>query len=292
MLQQTQVATVLPYYTRWLRRFPSFAALARAAEPDVLHAWQGLGYYARARNLHATAKTISTKYGGHCPRSIDQLRLLPGIGRYTANAIASFAFHKSLPAVDANIARLITRLFNISVPIDSSAGNKTVWNYAYQLAGSRHAGLFNSALMDLGALICRPRVPKCDICPVKKFCRATNPQILPVKKARQVTQKRSEEHSFAIDAGRILMQQSTRRWRGMWILPPLTSPPKQRRAIHTSVFPFTHHRITLRIFKASPGNIGNQAQRWIRISRLASIPIPTPHRRAINVLLSARISVT
>src|SRR6266702_8807355 len=122
MLQQTQVATVLSYYNKWLRRFPDFATLAHASEASVLHAWQGLGYYARARNLLATAEIVVNRYGGHFPHEIVRMRELPGIGRYTANAIATFAFDQSVPIVEVNTARVLTRLFNFQKPVDCTAG--------------------------------------------------------------------------------------------------------------------------------------------------------------------------
>src|SRR5947207_1707538 len=124
MLQQTQVTTVIPYYNKWLLRFPTFRSLAAATESDVLHAWQGLGYYARARNLHRSAKTIVEKFGEKFPNGPDELKSLPGIGRYTANAIGVFAFDQSLPLVEANTARVLTRLFNILDPIDSTSGQR------------------------------------------------------------------------------------------------------------------------------------------------------------------------
>src|SRR5437660_7122512 len=122
MLQQTQVATVEPYYHQWLRRFPDFASLARASENEVLRAWQGLGYYARARNLHATAKTVMDRHGGNFPRGIEQMRQLSGIGKYTAHAVASFAFNQSVPIVEANTGRVLARLFNLRESIDSYPG--------------------------------------------------------------------------------------------------------------------------------------------------------------------------
>jgi A/G-specific adenine glycosylase len=173
MLQQTQVVAVIPYYNKWLRRFPDFSALARASENDVLHAWQGLGYYARARNLHATAKTIVDRHGGHFPEAIDQMRQLPGIGKYTAHAVASFAFDLSVPIVEANTARFLARIFNLQIPIDKAAGREVLWNRAMQLVPKRGAARFNSALVDL-APVCLPRKPRCRICPVRKLCRATN----------------------------------------------------------------------------------------------------------------------
>src|SRR5438270_2875722 len=126
MLQQTQVATVITYYHAWLRRFPSFVSLARASENDVLRAWQGLGYYARARNLHATAKVVVHRRRGLFPRSIEQMQKLPGIGKYTAHAVASFAFNQSVPIVEANTARVLTRLFNLRNAIGSVACGTTL----------------------------------------------------------------------------------------------------------------------------------------------------------------------
>ena len=284
MLQQTQVATVLPYYREWLRRFPDFTSLARASESDVLHAWQGLGYYARARNLHATAKAIVARHGGGFPESVQEMRALPGLGRYTANAVATFAFDRSVPIVEANIARLLARLLNLQLPIDSAAGSKAVWAAAAALVPKRHPRNFNSALIDLGALICTPRHPKCDCCPVRIFCRATNPATLPRKKARTPTRCLTEYHSLVRRNGHILLEQSNDRWRGMWILPRLTQPPKSVRALHAGEFPFTHHRITLTVFPVRHHQ-PTANQRWFSSGQLAQIPVPSPHRRALDALL-------
>src|SRR5438067_9844385 len=160
MLQQTQVATVIPYYHKWLCTFPDFASLARASESEVLRAWQGLGYYARARNLHATAKTVMDRHGGNFPGGIEQMRQLSGIGKYTAHAVASFAFDQSVPIVEANTGRVLARIFNVQTPIDKIAGREFLWNRAKQLVAERDTARFNSALVDLGALICLPRKPR------------------------------------------------------------------------------------------------------------------------------------
>jgi A/G-specific adenine glycosylase len=291
MLQQTQVASVLPYYQEWLRRFPDFHALARASENDILHAWQGLGYYARSRNLHAAAKVISKKYRGQCPKTVDQLRALPGIGRYTANAVASFAFDRPVPVVEANIARVLARLFNLQVSIDSAAGKHSIWSFAAQLVAKNGSGCFNSALMDLGAMICLPQAPQCRICPVKRFCRAKNPATLPIKKTRPRTKRVDEHHAFATKNGQLLLQRSATRWRGMWILPPIPASPGGRRALHESVFPFTHHRITLKIYPRKMVDRDDRGERWFKFNALDSIPIPSPHRRAIiEVLTKAKAS--
>ena len=157
MLQQTQVATVLPYYERWLRRFPDFPTLAKATESQVLHAWQGLGYYARVRNLHASAKTVTRKFGSKLPANLELMSALPGIGKYTAGAVATFAFNRPVPIVEANIARVLARLTNLQTPIDSSDGRNELWRRASALIPTRGARDYNSALIDLGALVCLPR---------------------------------------------------------------------------------------------------------------------------------------
>jgi A/G-specific adenine glycosylase len=288
MLQQTQVAAVIPYYNEWLRRFPDFAALARAPESDILHAWQGLGYYARARNLHAVAKTVQHRHGGRFPRNLAAISELPGIGRYTANAVATFAFDQPVPIVETNTARVLARLFNFHGPIDRAAGREELWNRARTLVPKYSARIYNSALVDLGALFCSPRQPKCRICPVKKFCSAKDPETLPNKKARPPTLRLTEHHAFIARQETILLQQANRRWRGMWILPPLQRRSANQRRVYRSVFPFTNHRVALNVYALRRTKIDNHSQRWINIGSLDSIPVPSPHRRAIAALISKR----
>jgi len=286
MLQQTQVATVIPYYNQWLRRFPDFVSLARASENDVLRVWQGLGYYARARNLHTAARAVINLYRGRFPRSVEQMQRLAGIGKYTAHAVASFAFSQSLPIVEANTARVLTRLYNFRKPIDSAPGSKTLWQNAAMLVPKTNALLYNSALIDLGALICVSRQPKCGICPVKKFCSAKDPQALPVRKSRARIKRLTEKHAFVVRQGKILLEQSAARWRGMWMLPPLQTVPTNQQPIYKGIFPFTNHRVALNVFARRQQRISGRLQRWIRINSLESIPIPSPHRRALQSLLT------
>jgi A/G-specific adenine glycosylase len=182
MLQQTQVATVIPYYHRWLCRFPDFASLARASESEVLRAWQGLGYYARARNLHATAKTIMDRHGGKFPREINQIQELPGIGKYTAHAVASFGFDQSVPIVEANTGRVLARLFNLRESIDSGGGWKTLWQRAASLLPKSNSASFNSALLDLGALVCVARQPSATCAPLNRFAAQKIPLRFPYGK--------------------------------------------------------------------------------------------------------------
>jgi A/G-specific adenine glycosylase len=289
MLQQTQVDTVLPYYRNWRRRFQNFTALARASEADVLHAWQGLGYYARARNLHSTAKQVTRQHGGRFPRSIEQMQLLPGVGKYTAHAVATFAFDQPVPIIETNTSRVLSRLFNLRIPIDSASGQNSLWRHAAALVPKKSSAAYNSALLDLGALVCLPNKPKCGICPVKKFCRAKNPQSLPIKRPRPETKQLIERHAFVASRDKLLLAQSANRWRGMWILPPLDLSSKRNGAIYKATFPFTNHRVTLQIFRHRKRKIDNH-RKWFPFRKLNSIPIPSPHRRAIDALLGLNVS--
>lgn len=172
MLQQTRVETVIPYFEKWMRLFPTVGALAKASEQNILNAWEGLGYYSRARNLHKAAKIIVKEFGGDLPRDLEQLRSLPGIGRYTLGAIASMAFGMNVAALDGNIKRVYARIFDVAEPVDTPAGDKLLWDLAEKYLPSQDAGDYNQALMDLGATICIPRNPRCLICPVMTLCKA------------------------------------------------------------------------------------------------------------------------
>jgi A/G-specific adenine glycosylase len=172
MLQQTQVATVTGYYRRFLKRFPTIDALAAAPLDSVLKAWEGLGYYSRARNLHRAAQVIISQHGGELPRTVDALRKLPGIGRYTAGAIASIAFGQDAPVLDGNVTRVLARLFDITGDVGKSAIRTQLWRLAGELVPAGRAGDYNQALMELGRVVCRPRSPDCAACPVRSHCRA------------------------------------------------------------------------------------------------------------------------
>ena len=172
MLQQTRVETVIPYYQRWITRFPTVSALAQASRHDVLATWEGLGYYCRARNLHRAAQLVMSQHGGQLPCDPRELRKLPGIGRYTAGAIASIAFGLDEPALDGNIRRVLARLFNLTEPARSPAGERRLWELTTQLLPPGRAGDYNQALMDLGATLCTPRNPDCGRCPLQAHCQA------------------------------------------------------------------------------------------------------------------------
>jgi A/G-specific adenine glycosylase len=287
MLQQTQVATVISYYQRWLDRFPDFAALARARESDVLHAWQGLGYYARARHLHAAGKFVGENFGGELPADPARIAQLPGVGRYTAGAVASFAFDRPEPIVDANIARVLARLTNWETSIDTAAGQAHLWETAASLVPNKGAREHNSALMDLGAMICLPQQPRCGDCPVRRFCRAEEPALLPRKKKRPPAVRLTERHAFSLQRNRVLLEQSRARWHGMWILPRLAAAPRRRPVLQLD-FPFTHHRVTLCVFAHPLPAIPNEHQQWFPLRSLDRLPVATPHRRALAQLLSTK----
>ena len=172
MLQQTQVATVIPYYERFLARFPTVDALARAPLDEVLALWQGLGYYARARSLHAAARMVRTMHAGVIPNTVSDLRALPGVGDYTAGAVLSIAYGQDVPAIDGNVVRVLCRLFDFDRDPDKASGRRMMRRNAESLLLPGRAGELNQALMELGAIICLPRAPHCEPCPLAVFCRA------------------------------------------------------------------------------------------------------------------------
>jgi A/G-specific adenine glycosylase len=289
MLQQTQVATVKPYFERWLARFPDFATLAAAEESAVLHAWQGLGYYARARNLHRTARHVVEHHAGALPNDDAAIAALPGVGRYTQGAIASFAFDRPAAAVDANIARVLARLFAIKEPIDSPAGARRIWEAAELLLPETGGGLHTSGLMELGALICT-RQPQCLVCPVRVYCAGAGaPELFPVKKARRAQVELDENCAWILKRGAVLLEQQVgARWRGLWKLPPLAAPPPEDEPLWKATYPFTHHRVTLRVYPSSAPRRLSSARRWFSPAALQEAALPSPHRRAVEALSAAK----
>jgi A/G-specific adenine glycosylase len=287
MLQQTQVVTVIPYYERWLARFPDFATLAAATEQEVLGLWQGLGYYSRARNLHRAAQRVAEEHNGKIPPNAESIRALPGVGRYTAGAVASFAFDLPEPLVDANVARVLARLLDLREPIDGTAGQRALWSAAEALVPSKGAGAFNAALMELGALVCTPRAPQCLLCPIQKHCgayAAGTMERLPIKKARRKTVLLDEHCAFVADARQVLLEyQPGPRWRGLWKLPKLAGSPLGEMLVSLE-YPFTHHRVTLAVYRASSASQLREHEAWHPWEGLEAVPLATPHRRALERL--------
>jgi len=170
MLQQTQVKTVLPYYLRWMERFPGVLSVASASEEELLKHWEGLGYYSRVRNIHKAARMIMEKHGGEFPKNPEAVRSLPGIGPYTAGAVMSLAFNEPHAIVDGNVERVVARLFNLDKPVKSREGRSFIWKTAREYIPRGKARDFNQAVMELGAMVCLPRKPSCPSCPLTMCC--------------------------------------------------------------------------------------------------------------------------
>jgi A/G-specific adenine glycosylase len=230
MLQQTQVATVIPYYERFRQRFPTVRRLATAPTGEVLKFWAGLGYYARARNLHRAARQVVTQHGGRLPRTVQELAALPGIGRYTAGAIASIAFGARAAVVDGNVTRVLARLFDVRADVGKSSTKAKLWSLAESLLPVRRCGDFNQALMELGATVCLPgQAARCDVCPLASSCQARRAGTVaarPVKRGKAAL--RRETHVVVairrVDGRDRVKYLFVRRpdrglWGGLWELP-------------------------------------------------------------------------
>jgi A/G-specific adenine glycosylase len=202
MLQQTRVETVIPYYQRWLEEFPTLEDLADAEEDQVLKIWEGLGYYSRARNLLSAARIIVEKHAGKLPGDLAALQELPGIGRYTAGAVLSIAFNQPAPILDGNLRRVFTRYFDIKTPIQTAETEKTLWDIAEKLLPITEPGDFNQALMELGALVCVPKIPLCDQCPLAQDCQAN---LLGIQDDRPVRKERTSIPHLQVTAGVITL---------------------------------------------------------------------------------------
>lgn len=224
MLQQTTVATVIPYFERFMNRFSTLAELAAAPEDDVLRLWEGLGYYSRARNIHKAAQILVAEHAGRFPESVEQLTALPGIGRYTAGAIASFAYDRRAPIVEANTLRLYSRLLGYTGDPRSTAGQKLLWEFAERILPIRAPGRFNQALMEVGSVVCTPTEPDCPHCPVSSCCAAflqgAQSQIPQPKQRPTITSV--TEATVAVrrgDAVVLYRRQPGERWAGLWDFP-------------------------------------------------------------------------
>lgn len=250
MLQQTQVETVIPYFHRFLVRFPSLTALAEASEDDVLLAWAGLGYYSRARNLHRAARRIREAHGGRVPEDPQSLVDLPGVGRYTAGAIASIAFNRPAGLVDGNVERVLARHFAIGDDIRTAAAKKRFWAIAERLVHFAEPRCVNQGLMELGAVICTPRNPRCAACPLKRSCaarKAQNPEDYPANPGRTPTTIAHEALVLVIRGGRVLLGQRRAggTYAGMWDLPRIATGSRKRAALEQAFR--SEHGLTLRI---------------------------------------------
>jgi A/G-specific adenine glycosylase len=311
MLQQTQVVTVERFFSRFLERFPSVEALARAREQDVLKLWEGLGYYRRARNLLQAARILSRAHAGILPDDLEIVRGLPGFGRYTANAVLSQAYDRRLPIIEANSRRVLCRLFGIQ-----NTGNATerrLWHLAESLLPLKKVGDFNQALMELGALVCTPRQPDCQKCPLRGGCRArqmNRQESMPGPSARQVIEEQDEVAVVCRRGDRVLIVQRPNpgRWGGLWEFPhgprqKREAPARSARRILGELglvadvgqelvrlrHGVTRFRIQLVCLEARhcEGEFHStfyQRGRWLCVARLSQLPFSSPQRRVAACL--------
>ncbi len=304
MLQQTRVETVIPYFLRWMERFPSVEVLANASQQEVLTLWEGLGYYSRARNLHQAAQMVVEIYGGKLPEDPSELQRLPGIGAYTAGAIASMAFGKDEPALDGNIRRVLARLFNVELPARSLEGERRLWELAGEHLPAGQAGKYNQALMDLGAMVCTPRDPDCQRCPVSECCQA---YALGLQEQRPLRLSRPETPHHIVTAAviwrdeKVLLTQRPQQGLlgGLWEFPGGKLQPGEdlvsclQREINEELgveiqvegslgvykHAYTHFKVTLHAFachlknSAQPQPLQVDDLRWVEASELAAYPM-------------------
>jgi A/G-specific adenine glycosylase len=296
MLQQTQVATVVPYFRRWMERFPTVEALAAAEEGEVLRLWQGLGYYSRARNLQKAAKCVMAEFGGEVPTTVEGLRRLPGVGPYTAGAVASIAFEVRAAIVDGNVERVISRLDARREDPRSTEGKANLWARALELveggSGAR-PGDFNSAVMELGATICSPRRPNCLVCPVSAACRARElgiqEEIPPPKKAKITPEFKRDVFCHCRGDRRWLIEQrpTDGRWGGLWQFPtreagtlePGTELGEVRHAL-------THRRYIFRVMLSRAPVESGYPTAWATLEELDKYALPKPHLAIAKMLAS------
>jgi A/G-specific adenine glycosylase len=299
MLQQTQVATAIPYYQRFVLRFPDLASLAKAPLQDVLALWAGLGYYTRARNLHRAASQVEQESKGQFPRDFAALKALPGVGRSTAAAIAVAAFGERQPILDGNVKRVLTRCFAIAGdPADRAVENQ-LWELAAKLLPEREIAVYTQALMDLGATVCTPKNPACGLCPLAARCQARARDLvafLPAPRPRKTLPERELTLPLVVAAGNVLLEQRppTGIWGGLWSLPELSAdtsvatmlaPMLRMGALTPQPLPvirhrFTHFRLLLHpvLYRLDqpPMALGEPGRAWFSKTALTRIGMPSP----------------
>ena len=318
MLQQTQVSTVIPYFNRFLERFPTVSDLAACEEADLMRLWEGLGYYRRAKSMHAAAKEIVGQHDAKFPTEFADVIALPGIGRYTAGAILSISMNQKLPILEGNTVRLFTRLIALREPPTEKRSNKLLWNFSEAILPNKNPGVFNQSLMELGALVCVPKKPRCDDCPVIKLCAAHELQIqdqIPGKVSKVKYEERTE-YAFVVrkdsssKVDRYLMRPLPEgvRWAGLWDFPrPVnesyesvaTAAQSMEEELGSVIHPgirltrmrhaVTKYKIDLQVFAASlsPENLKTRVRkpwRFVSIEEMADLPMSVTARRICEFL--------
>lgn len=316
MLQQTQMDRGVDYFLKWIERFPSVTAIADSDLREVLKYWEGLGYYARARNLHKAAQILRDKYNGRIPGDYDQLLSLPGVGPYTASAISSIAFELDIPVIDANVERVFSRLFDIDKPLKTAGVKEQIHSAANFLLPKGKARYFNQALMDLGGLICSPRKVQCGICPLSDYCLAYERNCVderPVKSGGKKTIHIEMATGLLIHDGHVFIQQRNDDdiWGGLWEFPGGRLKEKETpedavireyfeetqfkvavdEKITTVVHHHTKYKVTLHCFLVSldqkstlPSLTDAQTYHWVTHESLANYAFPAGHRKYISFI--------
>jgi A/G-specific adenine glycosylase len=310
MLQQTGVATVIPYYRRFLDRFPTVAALAMADIDEVISLWAGLGYYSRARNLHAAAGVIVERHGGDFPRDLDELMALPGVGRSTAGAILSIAFDRKAPILDGNVRRILIRLYAINEPPRSPAAERLLWQRAEELTPEDRPHDYAQAIMDLGATVCTPRRPECPACPLGEICRARALGLVEQLPLRQGKKKIPLVRQVALlleMKGRFLVGRRPLNGMlgGLWEFPSCdigtgSSPQEsaerllQDLGMKANLVPvgsirhaYSHFRVEVELFRGRIENrqVAEQTENeWLTVMDLADLALHGAHKKALPYL--------
>jgi len=303
MLQQTQVSAVIPYYERFLRRFPTVEALAAASEDEVLQLWSGLGYYARGRNLHAAAKTVSQL--GSFPRTAADIEALPGIGKSTAAAIAAFAFGERAAILDGNVKRVLARYFGIEGWPGEKAVEAALWERANRLLPKADIETYTQALMDLGATVCTRNAPRCDACPVRTGCKARKAgqtAEIPAPRPRKALPQKAVTWLLLFDRGQVLLEKRPAPgiWGGLWSFPEapakdidghcrrsLGCEVRSTKALETLEHGFTHFRLRIHPLLCQVTrrpNVQSQGSLWIDAEEVSNAAVPSPVRTLVSRL--------
>jgi A/G-specific adenine glycosylase len=314
MLQQTRVEAVIAYFNRWVKKWPTVSALAYASEIDVLNAWQGLGYYSRAKNILKSAIIIQNEYAGVFPNEVSEIIKLPGIGRYTAGAIASLAFGKKEAIVDGNVARVYARIFERSEVINEAKSQNFYYQIAENLLPNNNISSFNQGLMELGALICIPQTPRCNDCPVSKFCKANanhTTDLYPIRKKAPKTEKIYRLLLLIQKRGQIFMVQRATKgvFHGMWELPGFSISNdivaysvlkeeisenlhingkvvgKVKEFSHT----FTKYKETVFVYSFTPADSNIQLTgAWVTFEKSKKLPMGSVQKKIINYVFQQK----
>lgn len=289
MCQQTQVATVIPYFERWMEAFPDWEKLSQAQEQQVLKLWEGLGYYRRARFLHALAKEVGMLARRELPDQREALKKLPGIGDYTAAAIASIAFGKREAVVDGNVIRVLARFFYLTWDVSQPKNRKLLNELAQQLAPEKNCGDYNQAMMELGATVCRPGKPDCPKCPLSDECRGRlrEPEKLPVIPRKEFIAQQ-EEWAWIRKSGKILLvlPENAKRWRGMYRLPDFDSAKMSKgKELSRLDYIVTRHRISAVVYETKSSDSPENAA-WFSLGEIEKMALPVPHRKALASIVA------